>query len=176
MSEPAFRTARRRGATIIEFTLILLPFFVLLTILLSIAWAIFAKSTLQHAVRVGVRFGVTNQVPAGSNLTAEVKKTVQWAAPMFLTGDSGLSKIKVHYLQPPAPNSTGPTVDVCDQANGNAGGNLMVVSVEGYSLFPLLPRIYSWGTAPDASPMALTLRAADRIEPIRNPPPKGAAP
>jgi Flp pilus assembly protein TadG len=162
-----------------EFTLVFLPLLATLLVLLDISWAVFSKSTLQRAVRVGVRQGVTltsAQMTGGQCLTEMVKATVQANALGLLTGSDGLAKIKVNYIQPPAPNSSGAAIDVSTQAGGNTPGNIMQVSVQNYSLIPLVPRIFSWSTAPDNSPLNLSVYSADRIEPSRIPPCIGTAP
>jgi Flp pilus assembly protein TadG len=162
-----------------EFTLILLPLLAILFTLLDTAWAIFAKSTLQQAVRNGVRSGITItslQATGGQCMTDMVKSTVQGDARGLLNGTAGMAKIKVHYFAPPAPNSTGPVTDVSTLGSGNTPGNIMQVSVENYSLMPLLPRIFSWKVKADRTPMNITVYSADAIEPSRNPPCIGSAP
>ncbi len=87
----------------------------MMTVLLDTGWAIFAESTLQRAVRIGVRTGVTltaSQMAAGACLTDTVKGIVQSNAFGLLNGSSGLAKIKVNYFLPPAPNSSSPATDV----------------------------------------------------------------
>ena len=173
------RRIRERGAEALEFTLVILPLLAVLTVLLDVSWAIFAKSTLQRAVRVGVRNGVTitsTQATGGQCLTDMVKSTVQANSMGLLSGASGLSKIKVNYLQPPPASSAAAATDVSTQADGNTPGNIMQVSVQNYSLLPLAPRIFDWNTTPDRTPMNLTVYSADRIEPSRNPPCIGTAP
>jgi hypothetical protein len=182
MTQTECRTIAKKwckGAEVIEFTLVLLPMLMILFVILDTAWAVWAKATLQRAVTVGVRTGVTitnAQTPQGSCLTDMVKSTVQQSALGLLNGDSRRDLIKVNYLHPPAPNSNGSAIDVSDQADGNAPGNIMQVSVQNFSLAPLLPRIFSWKEAPDKSPLAITVYSADLIEPSRDPPCIGAAP
>jgi hypothetical protein len=170
---------RRKGAEVLEFTLVLLPMLALTLVLLDTAWAIYAKSTLQYAVRIGVRTGATitaAQTPSGVCLTDVVKDTVQQNAFGLLQGTSSRGLIKVNYFEPPAANSTGPVVDVSSQIDGNTPGNIMQVSVQNYSLIPLLPRIFNWNEAVDNNPLAINVFSADRIEPSRNPPCIGTAP
>ncbi len=170
---------RCRGAEVLEFTLVLLPLLSITTVLVDTSWAIFAKSSLQRAVRLGVRTGITltaSQMATGACLTDTVKSIVQQNSLGILNGSSGLATIKVNYYQPPAPGSTAAAVNVSTQANGNAPGNIMVVSVQNYSLIPLLPRIFTWNTAVDDSPLTINVSSADLIEPSRNPPCIGTAP
>ena len=173
------RNSRRRGSELLEFTLVFIPLMGFLTITADTAWAIFAKSTLQRAVRIGVRTGVTltaGQMVGGACLTATVKSVVQQNALGLLNGSSGLAKIKVNYFQPPLATSSGPATDVSAQANGNTPGNIMQVSVRSYSLIPLMPRITTLKRAADKSPLVFTVASADKIEPSRTPPCIGAAP
>jgi hypothetical protein len=105
-----------------------------------------------------------------------VKTAVQQNSLGLLAGSAGLAKIKVNYLQPPAAGSTAAAVDVSTASNGNAPLNIMQVSVQGFSLRPLVPRIYGLSTAADASATAINAVAADLIEPSRDVPPIGTAP
>jgi len=176
---PARRSKSRRGSETVEFTLVLLPLLAMLGGVVDTAWAVWAKSTLQQAVRLGVRTGVTltaGQMVGGACLTDTVKGIVQSNAMGLLRGSSGLSKIKVNYIQPPAPNSNAAAVDVSALATADAPGNIMQVSVQGFSLVPLLPRITSWHGPVDTSPLIVTVYSADLIEPNRNPPCVGTAP
>ena len=163
------RASRSRGAEPLEFTLVLLPMLAMVTVLLDTSWAVYAKSTLQRAVRIGVRTGITltaSQMATGACLTDTVKSTVQANAMGLLHGSSGLALIKVHYFEPPAVNSTSAATDVSADADGDQSGNIMQVSVEGYSLVPLLPRIYNWKTAADNNPLVIQgVYSADLIEP-----------
>jgi Flp pilus assembly protein TadG len=115
------RVRRTRGAELLEFTFVFLPLLAMTFVLLDIAWAVFVKATLQYAVRVGVRQGITitGTQAGGSDLTTMVKNIVQSKSLGLLRGPTGRAKIKVHYFQPPAPGSTGPAVDVSTQSSGN---------------------------------------------------------
>jgi hypothetical protein len=141
----------------------------MVTVLVDTSWAVFAKATLQRAVRIGVRTGITltaSQMATGACLTDTVKSTVQANSMGLLHGSSGLALIKVHYFQPPAPNSTSAATDVSTAANGDQSGNIMQVSVQNYSLIPLLPRIFYWKTAADTNPLVIQgVYSADLIEP-----------
>jgi Flp pilus assembly protein TadG len=169
----------RRGAEILEFTMAFLPLMVLLLVTANIAWAVFAKATLQRAVRMAVRSGVTlthAQMTSGACLTDAVKDIVQQNSLGILNSTSGRSLIKVRYFQPPAPSSTADAMDVSTQLGGNQPGNIMEVSVEGFSLLPLAPRIFGWREAADTSPLVVNVSSADRIEPSRHIPCIGTAP
>jgi len=173
------RRSGRRGAELLEFSLCFVPLLAMIAVTADTAWAIFAKSTLQRAVRVGVRTGVTltaGQMASGACLTDTVKSTVQANSLGLLSGSSGLSLIKVNYYQPPEPNSSSPATDVSTQLSGNQPGNIMQVSVQNYSLVPLLPRLFQFNRAADRNPTVVTVASADLIEPSRTPPCIGTAP
>jgi Flp pilus assembly protein TadG len=163
------RTFGRRGAEPLEFTLVLLPLLAMVTVLLDTSWAVFAKATLQRAVRIGVRTGVTltaSQMAPGACLTDTVKSTVQANAMGLLNGSSGLALIKVHYFQPPAASSNSAATDVSANSDGDQPLNIMQVSVQNYSQNALLPRIFSWNTKADTSPLVIVgVYSADLIEP-----------
>jgi hypothetical protein len=173
------RADPRRGAELIEFTLVLLPLFAMLFVLLDFAWIIFAQATLVRAVRVAVRDGITltsAQMVNGACLTDTVKGVVQQNGLGFLKGTSGLAYIKVNYFLPPAPGSSAGATDVSTLSSGNAPGNIMQVSVASYSLPAFLPRIFNWKQAPDSGAFVFTVSSADVIEPSRSPPCIGTAP
>ena len=159
----------------LEFTFALLPLLAMTFVLLDVAWIIFAKSTMAAAVRSGLRVGITmtKTKANGTDLTTLVKQSVQGSAGGFLgklPTDPGWQTIKVHYYD------QGTVLDVCADPNGNKPGNIMTVSIEGYSLHPLIPRIWGWGQSVDSSASAVGSIAADRIEPSRDLPTKGVAP
>jgi Flp pilus assembly protein TadG len=174
------RRQRQKGAEMLEFTLSFLPMLIMIFVLLDVAWAVFSKATLQYAVRSGVRKGITvtgtQATAAGSCLTAIVKSTVQSNSLGLLRGTGGLAKIKVNYFQPPAPGSTAAATDVSTQSNGNQPLNIMQVSVQGFSLMALVPRIFGWKQAVDSAATTIAVASADLIEPSRDIPCIGTAP
>jgi Flp pilus assembly protein TadG len=171
---------RRKGAEMLEFTLAMLPMLMMIFVLIDMAWAIFSKGTLEYAVRSSVRKGVTitgtQATAAGGCLTDLVKAHVQANALGLLKGSAGLAKIKVNYFQPPPPGSTAAATDVSTQSNGNQPLNIMQVSVQGFSLAALVPRVFGWRTAVDTSATSISVASADLIEPSRDVPCIGTAP
>jgi Flp pilus assembly protein TadG len=173
------RLDRRSGAELIEFTLAFLPLFAMLFVLLDFAWIIFAQATMVRAVRIAVRSGITltsEQMGTGACLTDTVKGIVQQNGLGFLSGTAGMAYITVNYYLPPAVGSTSAATDVSTLSSGNAPGNIMKVSIRNYSLKALLPRIFTWNSAPDSTAFVITAASADLIEPSRNPPCIGTAP
>ncbi len=149
---------RQRGQEVIEMSLVLIPFLAAIFVFMDIAWGLWIKATLEQAVRVGVRYGITNQVPnplqtalcAGSTtLTDCIKQHVQYAAgasagasyPLAngLLGGSDGAYITVTYY--PATGGGGP-ITSGGAGVQNAGGNILVVSIGDSSngapgLFPI---------------------------------------
>ena len=162
----------------LEFTLALLPLLAMSTVLLDIAWAVYAQASVQRAVRMACRIGITltnSQMAHNATLTSTVKSAVQTNAFGFLNGATGLAYIKVNYFLPPAPSSSSAATDVSTQTNGNAPGNIMQVSVQGLPVNPLLPQIFSWKDT-EYNMQHVSAYAADVIEPSNDPPPIGTAP
>src|ERR1017187_4647003 len=139
-----WRANPRKGAEMIAFTLVFLPMLAMVLVLIDISWAVFAKSTLEYAVRTGVRTGITitgtQAAAAGGCLTDIVKAKVQSSALGLLRGDDGYSKIKVNFFLPSGTGAA-PT-DVSDQSDGNKPLNIMQVSIQGFTLSALTPRIW----------------------------------
>ena len=162
----------------IEFMFIMPLMFMLVFLQLDIAFAIYAQATLLQAVRQGVRFGVTNQTcGTGTAVSACVQQTVVTAANGLLSGAFGNNASKVSSTCWTYNVNTG-NLEVAGSA-GNVTGNVLEVKVTGYSLPLLLPMLSyasanGHGTAMignvDNSPMTFTVSAADRFEPISNPP------
>lgn len=166
----------------LEFTFVFLPMLCMILVFLDIAWAIFAKSTLNYAVRAGLRYGITitgtQATAANSDLAAMTKARVQQNAVGLLAGSSGLSKIKIHFYSPPATGTNAAPTQVDASSDANKPLNIMQVSVEGFSLSPLAPRIFGWRdrSAPDKAASAIAATSYDMIEPSRDVPPKGTVP
>ena len=128
-----------------------------------------------YAVRAGLRVGITmtGTKAGGTDLTTLVKRSVQASAGGLLgklPTDPGWNTIKVHFYD----HDT--LLDMCADPNGNKPTNLMTVSIQGYALNPLVPRLWGWGQSADKSATVVSHIAADLIEPSHDPPTKGVAP
>jgi Flp pilus assembly protein TadG len=165
------RRSRTKGAELVEFTFTFIPWLAMVFFICNTAWAVYCQATLQQAVRLAVRTGVTLTGAQTQNLTASVKARVQANAMGMLNGSTGLAYIKVHYFDQDSPST-----DVSGTATGNKGGNVMQVSIEGYPLSPLFSRIYTLRDSVDHNPMNIFVYSADLIEPSSNPAPIGSAP
>lgn len=80
------RSGKQRGAAMIEAALVMVFLFALIFLLIDLAWAVFAKVTLQNAVRAGVRYAITSQTGTDPNTglalgqVASIKQVVQTKA------------------------------------------------------------------------------------------------
>ncbi|HXK07925.1 MAG TPA: TadE family protein [Verrucomicrobiae bacterium] len=137
----------------LEVTLIVVPLFGLVFLLLDLSMVLFLRSTFQHAVREGVRYGVTGANDTGPCQDDSIKSIVKKDALGFLNSISGSSKIHVHFSSP-----------VDGTRTNNAPGNIIQVSVEAYIYNPLAPFHHS------GSPYVWA-RAYDVMEPYPGSPP-----
>jgi hypothetical protein len=140
---------RQRGSEVVEFALILLPLLGFTFLIIDLGWAIFARATLQNAVREGVRYAVTSQtLDAKTGQMASIKSVVQSHSMGFL-GD--LNYVKVKFYRPD-------TFAELTGTGANDGGNLVEVSIETLPVSPLLPLLRS------PAPLQMTARSSDRME------------
>jgi Flp pilus assembly protein TadG len=136
----------------------MLPFLALVFMTMDAGWAIFVKATLQHAVREGVRYGVTGQtcssIPAvsgcGASTSGSQGSSIEAVTVSQSMGLLSASQVSVQYLDPVSLAPTSPP--------NNAGGNIVQVSVTGYVIAPLAPLLRS-GTG-----IPVNVTAADVIE------------
>jgi Flp pilus assembly protein TadG len=133
----------------VELALVLLPLLALIFGIMDFGFGIFVKSTLQHATREGARYAVTSRTGAGMGQDASIRAAVQRNAMGFLNGTAGAAKIYIRYYVP------GTLVET----QSNAGGNIVEVSVEGYTwnwMAPLMRR--------STGPLVVVARSSDRME------------
>lgn len=141
------RRNRRRGNALVEAAFVLLPLLTILFGIMDFGFAIFLKSTFQHAVREGVRYAVTYKTMGGGH-DAAIKTVVQQNAMGFLAGASGLDKIKIRYYNP----------DTLAEVADNSPGNIVEISVEGFTHSWMAPLFQA------KTPITLTARSSDRME------------
>ncbi|HZT30435.1 MAG TPA: TadE/TadG family type IV pilus assembly protein [Bryobacteraceae bacterium] len=152
---------KQKGSEVLEFGFVVTPMLGFTLLIIDIGWGVFTRSTLQYAVREGVRYAVTSQTATGLGQKDSIKQVVQQNALGMLAGQSGLDKIQVRFYTPET------FTDVSDDPGANAGGNLVEVAVEGFSWLPLMPLMRS------NSALSMAARAMDRMEasPPTGPPP-----
>lgn len=143
-----------------EFGLVLIPLMAFVFLLMDTSWVIFARATLQHAAREGVRFGVTGQVVAPATCLGDSIRNVVVANSFgFIPASQASSMVTVTYYSPS-------TLTVITGSGATGGGNVVQVSISGLNIKSFAPVWHS------ASPIALVASASDVLES----PPNGILP
>jgi Flp pilus assembly protein TadG len=145
---PAHRRRHERGQTAIEAGVTVVLLFGLLFLVMDLSMLLFIRSTLQQAVREGVRYGATGSQYGGNVfLNDSIRAAVQANALGFLNGPAGVCRIGVNYYAP----DTG-------AVSTGTQGDVLVVSVNNYSYTPLGAVMKS------ADPFAITVSSSDIVE------------
>jgi hypothetical protein len=132
----------------------------LLLVTVDIAWAIFARATLQNAVREGVRFAVTGQVLSGTScLGSSIQQVVAQNSFGFIPASKASQYVTVSYYSPT-------NLAAITGGGGPAGGNVVQVSAGGIGIHAFGPLWHG------ASPITISATASDVMES----PPNGVAP
>ena len=141
--------ARRRksgGQTIVESAFTFLPLFALILAITDFGLMIFRWTTLQNAVREGVRYAVTFQLDSSGHQDTSIEDQVQAYAMGFVHTSDNPQTIFVKYYNPATLAQV--------TSGGNVPGNLVTVSVQN--------KAFSWiaplsGTYQNRSSTPLTL-------------------
>jgi Flp pilus assembly protein TadG len=154
-----YRKRGESGNSLIETALIFVPLFAILFALFDFSMPIFLRSTLQSAVRAGVRYAVTYQTAPGFGQDDSIRQVVQQNALGFVDGAAGAAKIFVKYYAP--ANLSAEVTGV----GSNGPGNVVEISVQNYMwgwVAPLSGTI----TQPlyATSALAISVSSADRME------------
>ena len=120
------RRRAQRGAEMVEVSLIIVPILAFVFITFDLSMIVFLRSTFQHAVREGVRYGVTSQVDGSGYADDSIKNVVKRSAVGFLNSDTAAATIHVRYMSP-----------VDGSRTDNSKGNILQVSVEAYRYGPV---------------------------------------
>jgi Flp pilus assembly protein TadG len=145
---PSIRGRGERGSIAIEVGVTVVLLFGLLFLIMDLSMLLFVRSTLQDAVREGVRIGVTGtQVGGNVYLNDSIRQVVQNSALGFLNGPAGACKIAVTYINP----DTG-------AASTGTQGDVIYVSVNNYNYTPLGAVLKS------ADPFSISVSASDILE------------
>jgi TadE-like protein len=153
MTRPFRRLASSEsGSSLIEFSIAFLPMLGLLLLTVDVGWAIFARATLQNAVREGVRFAVTGQIlPGNTCLGSSVQQYVAQNSFGFIPAINASQYVTVSYYSPVnlAPISG---------LGGPAGGNVVQVSAGGIGVRAFGPLWHG------VSPISVSATASDVME------------
>ena len=158
------RRARQAGNTILELALVLTPFLALNLAIIELSLPIFKKSTFTNAVREGCRYGITYQTTySGTSYSSQTNaiKAVVEANSMGFLNASNANLISVQYYD----SSSFANVTGTSSANGD--GNIVVVSVSGYTHNWINPVNWVWGSSTfsvTGSPLSINATSADRLE------------
>jgi Flp pilus assembly protein TadG len=146
---PIQERSGRRGAAMVELGLVLVPLLGILFAIIDFSVAVYLRSTFRHAAREGARHAVTGRTAPGLGQDASIRGVVQQNAMGFLNGASGASKILIRYYNP----------GTLAETQSNAGGNIVEVSIEGYTWNWIAPVMRSATPA-----MTVLARSSDRME------------
>lgn len=157
ISSPRPAKHRPSGAALVETAFVLTLLLGFIFLVFDVSWAIFAKGTLQNAVRAGVRYAVTSQtaISGGTQLgqVASIKQVVQQQSMGFLSASDLNSVVSVSFYSVASATPLQLT-----GSGANAAGNLVVVSVNGFNLSPLAPLLRS------SAPALINVSSGDLIE------------
>jgi|SRR5687767_1213291 len=120
------RTRRKRGGTVVESTLILFVFLVMIIGILDFGHFLFLHQALVERVRAGVRYGVVNAYDA-----TKVKNMVVYGQPTPSDGQTGFLGLTAQMV----------TVQREDATNDN---DRVIVTVSGYPIkyfSPLMAKV-----------------------------------
>jgi Flp pilus assembly protein TadG len=149
------RTAREsfdEGSETVEFGLVIIPFLAFVFLIMNVGWVIFAKASLQQAVREGVRFGITGQVTTGqAGVSSSIRQVVQQYSAGFVSTANAQSKISIQYF---SPQTLAPVSGVASCA----GGNIVTVSISNIPVSPLAALLIS------PAPLILGATSSDIME------------
>lgn len=158
------KRARQTGNTMLELALVLTPFLALCLAIIELSLPIFKKSTFTNAVREGCRYGITFQTTYnGTNYSSQTDaiKAVVEANSMGFLNTSNANLISVQYYD------SSSFTNVTGTSTANADGNIVVVSISGYTHNWINPVNWVWGSTTfsvTGSPLSITATSADRLE------------
>ena len=121
------RKRKSSGHVMIESAFTLLPMFALLFGIIDLSVMTFRWTTLQNAVREGVRYAITFQTSGSLGQTASIENVVSQNALGFVTPSDSPQHIFVTYLNPDL------------SAGSNTPGNVVEVTVKNISFSYFAP-------------------------------------
>ncbi len=141
----------RRGSSFVESAFVFVPLMAVIVAIFDYSLVIMTRSTLQHAVREGLRYAITYQTMSGMGHDASIRQVVKNNSLGFLnsvTGSEDPCKICIRYYNPTTLSFT----------TANSPGNIVEVAVENHTWNWIAPLMRS------ATPLQITVRASDRTE------------
>jgi Flp pilus assembly protein TadG len=141
----------RRGSSFVEAAFVFIPLMAVIVAIFDYSLVIMTRSTLQHAVREGLRYAITYQTSPGMGHDESIREVVKNNALGFLNSVNGTEnpcKICIRYYDPSTLAFT----------NANSPGNVIEVAVENHTWYWIAPLMRS------STPLQITVRASDRTE------------
>jgi Flp pilus assembly protein TadG len=164
MDKSIKRRNRRRGQAAIETVMVIVPLMMMLISIIDLSVAIFVMDTLEYAARQGVRYAITDntavQDGTGTGPSNPAVNLAQVASIQQAVRDNSLgflasapaSQIVVTFYQLMTTGVNVNTWQVVTGAGSNSGGNLVKVSITGYS--------WAWAVPYFRGQAALSMNAA----------------
>ena len=150
----------RRGGAFVESAFVFVPLMAMIVAIFDYSLVIMTRSTLQHAVREGLRYAITYETLPATGHDASIRQVVKTNALGFLNSVDGTEnpcKICIRYYNP----------TTLAFVAANSPGNVIEVAVENHTWNWIAPLMRS------NSPLQITVRASDRMETL---PPGTAVP
>lgn len=139
---PASKLRRRRsgGNALVESAFTLIPTFALIFAFIDFGLMLYRWSSLQNAVREGVRYAITFQTQTSPALgqVASIKNVVERNSMRLVHANDSPQHIFVKFYATTAP-------DVAIASGGNVPGNIVEVSVQNVSFSWIAPLSGSYG-------------------------------
>lgn len=120
----------------------------LLTGIMDVSTLVFARISLQHAVREGARYAITWSTQTGQCHSESIKNVVRASANGWLNKPENFAKVQVKFYNP----------ETLAGGAKNDPGNIIEVSVEDYEWKWIVPL---WRSA---EPMKMSVYSSDRLE------------
>jgi hypothetical protein len=156
----AGRSRGRRGSSMLEFALVALFFLTAVFVTFNLFFWVYAKAALHNGVREGVRYAITGRTKPLLGQDDAIKSVVADNSFGLLRSPSEAAKISVDYY----------TADGSGASSDNSAGNLVMVSVRGYTP-PTIAPVFGFSL-----PIHLTVRAIDKVEPFPGTPARRVLP
>ncbi len=148
----------RRGATIVELAMVLMPLLAFVGATFDFAVAITMQNTMTYAVRQGVRYAITSQTVAGMNHDASIKSQVVQNAMGMMTllipaNADPNNYISINYYSPAS-------MALATGVGSNQGGNICQVSVTNLAYKWMVPLMRGSGVLPISASSADIMEAS----------------
>ena len=145
---------RESGSATVEFSLVILPFFAILFMMIDVTWIIFGSACIQEGAREGSRYAVLGSGQAETTLDTAIKQVVQ----QYSFGFVKTSNISVDYYPPTGYSSAGVPSNIDGTPQATAAGNIVKITVQGVTIKSAGP-IFRLSTS-----MQLTASASDVMQ------------